>query len=78
MIRRNTELRLAVRTLTLLDRFPSLFDWGQVPAFALSAHHPQAPFGSVECKPAPNGKVLDCFVGAELGVAEEARRVHSS
>jgi hypothetical protein len=78
MLRRNTELRPAVRTLTLLNRLPPLFDGSQVPALALPAHHPQATLRRVECQPAPDRKMLDGFVGSELRVAEKARRVHSS
>jgi hypothetical protein len=76
LISRNPELRRTVRPLTLLDRFPPFLDRREVPALAPPAHDPQASLRGVERKPAPDGKMLDRFVGSELRVAEEARRVH--
>ncbi|HMI48840.1 MAG TPA: hypothetical protein VK481_09245, partial [Gemmatimonadaceae bacterium] len=76
LLGRNTKLCFAVGSLAFFDRFPTLFDWREIPTLALPAHDPQPSLGRVECQPSPDGKVLDGFVGAERGVTEEAGRVH--
>lgn len=77
VIGRDAQLRGAEKTVALLDRFPAVLDRREIPADAPATDDPEAAVRCIEGEPATDGKMLDRFVLAEVGVAENASRVHA-
>lgn len=64
--------------LAFLDSFPALLERGEIPSFATTANHPEAPLGAVEGKAPTHREVLDHLVRAERSLAEKAGGVHAA
>lgn len=76
VVSRYATTRITIEPLRLLDRFPSFFEWCEVPALALPADNPKSALRRIESQSLPDRKRLERLVAAERFVAEKTGRVH--
>jgi hypothetical protein len=62
--------------LAFFDRLPALVERREVPALAGRTDDPEPPLPRVERQPGADGERRQDGVGAEIGVAKEARTIH--
>src|SRR5215217_3942921 len=74
----HAKARLTEQALAFFDRLPSLLERRQVPSLAFPAYDPQPSARGIERQATPDRKLLDRLVGPEVGVTEDARRIHGA
>jgi len=76
VVRRDAHDRVAIAAFTRLHRFPSLFEWRQVPVSTGATDHPEPTALRVEGQASSHLKLLELDVPPEVCMTEQTGGIH--